>query len=382
VVQVEGVTFEILPKADRGGACEDSSLPPRWHGALVEMLTIARHVPVHAGVHGLLELRGHDLLSVFLLLFLDEVERLRRDGLARTYRTEEANEHQFRGRLAMAKHLRENLVHRERFFVAHTVFDADNLPNRILRQALRAVAATAARGEVADRSRRLLADYPEVSPLRVDPAHFDRLPRNRAFARYERALTLARWILDHLVPLPSSGGDPAFVYLVEMAVLFQEFVAVMFRRLAGDELTVRAQARQAFWPAGARWPRGLHPDLVVGTGGARVVIDTKWKTPGREGPTDEDLRQVYVYCDYFGAERGILLYPRTASSPEPWGGGYEGRPRRCELRYLDLFGADGRFDAAGVRSQLAALVGTTLTEGEADGRGRPGTGGRSLTGAP
>lgn len=351
VVQVDGVTFEILPKVDR--PTDGADAEAKWHGVLVEMLCIARHVPIHSGRHGMLELRERDLLSVFMLLFVDQVDRLVREGLARSYRGNQANLRQFRGRLLVKDHLRENLLHRERFFTAHTIFDEDNAANATLREALVAVSRCANEGEIADRSRRLLAIFPELKPRRRG---LSLLPHTRSLARYTDALTLARWILDHFVPSPTGGTDHAFVYLVDMNVLFQEFVATMLKRLTSPTLQVACQARRAFWPEEQTSRRGLKPDLVVTNSVGNLVIDTKWKAHGTKAPSDEDLRQVYVYCEYFEAKRGVLLYPKASSSPPVKSGTFLKRPVRCELQYLDLFNASGDFDPAGVRKQLLELT--------------------------
>ena len=40
-----------------------------------------------------------------------------------------------------------------------------------------------------------------------------------------------------------------------------------------------------------------------------IVIDTKWKTPDGFIPSDNDLKQMFVYNEYWKAQHGILLYP-------------------------------------------------------------------------
>jgi 5-methylcytosine-specific restriction enzyme subunit McrC len=288
-----------------------------------------------------------------MLLFIDQVDQLMREGLARSYRGHEANLRQFRGRLLVKDHLRENLLHRERFFTAHAIFDEDNTANATLREALVAVSHCAIDGDIADRSRRFLSVFPEVKPRRRKSSV---LPHTRSLARYADALTLARWILDHFVPSPTGGTEHAFVYLVDMNVLFQEFVATILKRLASSTLQVASQARCTFWPEEQASRRGLRPDLLVTVPLGNLVIDTKWKAHGIKAPSDEDLRQVFVYCEYFAAKRGVLLYPKAGNSPPPKVGTFVDRSVRCELQYLDLFDGNGDFDPAGVREQLRVLT--------------------------
>ena len=55
------------------------------------------------------------MFEAFVHLFLTSVVLLTRRGLARAYRTQEANLPCLRGRILFPQHVRENLVDRSRF---------------------------------------------------------------------------------------------------------------------------------------------------------------------------------------------------------------------------------------------------------------------------
>ena len=78
-----------------------------------------------------------DMFEAFVHLFLTSVVLLTRRGLARTYRTREANLACLRGRILFPPHLRENLVDRSRFYVGYDEFTADRPANRLIHLALR-----------------------------------------------------------------------------------------------------------------------------------------------------------------------------------------------------------------------------------------------------
>ena len=43
-----------------------------------------------------------------------------------------------------------------------------------------------------------------------------------------------------------------------------------------------------------------------------MVIDTKWKCPNENAPSDADLKQMYVYHKFWSVDHTILLYPSTS----------------------------------------------------------------------
>ena len=45
----------------------------------------------------------------------------------------------------------------------------------------------------------------------------------------------------------------------------------------------------------------------------RVIIDTKWKNIWQSKPSSNDLRQMYVYNDYWHSDEAYLLLPHTTS---------------------------------------------------------------------
>jgi 5-methylcytosine-specific restriction enzyme subunit McrC len=363
-VQVGELGIEILPKADRGAAKADEAL--RWRGALLEMLRVATGLRLHSPTDSSQTLARSRLLDLIVMRFLDEVERLLHEGLAKGYRTEEANGPRFRGRLLVAENLRENLVRADRFYVRFTEYDRDTLPNRILGAALEVLDELPLGASLAARVVRARALFPPLTPLRVTSELFERLRPARSTARYHGALLFARMILEQQVPELRAGATPVFALLFDMNVLWERYIAVLFRRACPAGLEVSTQESRRFWKTPEVPAKTVRPDVVVrrpGRPGAVLVADTKWKVLDGPTPADSDLQQMFVYNELFASPRAVLLYPRSPDGAVGRPGRYADRAHMCEARELGLFDKKGNSTP-----QVVAEIGELLEASLRDSR--------------
>lgn len=94
-----------------------------------------------------------------------------------------------------------------------------------------------------------------------------------------------------------------------MNVLWEQFLYVTLRTLKTSEITISAQTPRKFWqPEQGRHAR-LKPDIWIQHKDGNIILDTKWKNLNGKNPSPEDLRQMYVYHEYFGAKKVALVYP-------------------------------------------------------------------------
>jgi len=187
-----------------------------------------------------------------------------------------------------------------------------------------------------------------VSDVRVTAKSFDRLRLDRNTQCYFRALQLARLILLNYAPDLSGGDNNVVAILFDMNELFERFVMIHLHRarlkFGSKKIVVQGQLSKRFWGH-----KSIRPDVLLTVendqGVKQFIVDTKWKIPSGNPPSDEDLKQIYVYNLQFGSARGLLVYPRAdmgqevmrnqfaASSASP-------QLHSCETYFVDLFGPD------------------------------------------
>jgi len=111
-----------------------------------------------------------------------------------------------------------------------------------------------------------------------------------------------------------SGSEHMLALLFDMNKLWEEYIYRMLKRIEDPWIKVKVQTRKKFWEQ-----RTIRPDIVVSYSAngpeKQYVIDTKWKIIEHANPSDEDLKQMFVYNIYWEAEHSILLYPNTLQQP-------------------------------------------------------------------
>jgi len=248
-----------------------------------------------------------------------------------------------KGRLNLPKQLRKNQLHPERFYVQHTTFSHQHLFNQVLRAALIVLSKIYLNPTLKLQLQQVLAIFPKLPAYDVKPRDFDLLFQTKKYQRYQELLEISRLILFNFSPDIRSGRHHLFALLFDMNKLFEEYVFRRLKILENDQLKVQRQTAKPFWQR-----RMIRPDLLLQIGNKKYVLDTKWKVLNREAPSIEDLKQLYIYCQYFGAEQGVLIYPnvhRLANKKAlPFQPTEKGLPTKGQILFSNILEESGQLN--------------------------------------
>jgi 5-methylcytosine-specific restriction enzyme subunit McrC len=318
VVQVGRTVIEVLPKADRA-ECDDATAKAKWQNALLTMLREVYDLPLTSTTEADLHKRTSSILDFFFGLYVSDVEELVHQGLVKRYRRTRGNQTALKGRLDFPRHIHHNLIHQERFYVEHQVYDTDHLLHSLLKRALTLVADLGRDTEVTGRAKGLDWAFENVADRQLTPQTLDRIILDRKTAPYARAVQMAKMIVLNHAPDVKGGNMPLIGLMFNMNQLFEEFVFRILHKAArapefrNMDLSIRNQRSMRFWNR-----KTIRPDMVleyIQEGQhKRIIVDTKWKVPPNGKPNDADLKQMYVYNVQFDASYSVLLYPRTLGS--------------------------------------------------------------------
>jgi 5-methylcytosine-specific restriction enzyme subunit McrC len=278
VIQVGNITIEILPKISQVVEKGDKA---KWQKVLIDMLRECRWMQIHSHEKASLQFKPNSILEAYLELFIQECNGILRSGLIKKYRTVENNCTALKGKLLFGKQIQHNLVHKERFYTSHQIYDRENIFNQILVKALKLIPTICQSPFLKDKVYNLLLSFPDLEDITVNSSTFDKLIFNRKTLHYREAIEIAAMLLLNYRPDINAGQNHVLAILFDMNDLWEEYI---YRQLLRSK---------------------------------PLILDTKWKLPDNNIPADADLKQMFVYNEYWTGKNAVLLYPNATYSNEP-----------------------------------------------------------------
>ena len=193
---------------------------------------------------------------------------------------------------------------------------------------------------------RALQGFAETQPLGPESClgrNYDRLN-----ADYEPMHALCRFFLENGGPTHGAGERAMLPFIVDMARLYELFVAEWLKANLPEGIVVRSQVPVDLDAASSL---RFDVDLVLYEGGAdraRCVLDTKYKAA--PSPSPDDVAQVVAYAEALGCREAFLVYPGTLARP------LDVRVGGIRVRSL-AFSIGGDLEAAGRKFAQAVLGG-------------------------
>ena len=182
--------------------------------------------------------------------------------------------------------------------------------------------------------------FPKYS-RKINADDFERINNSRKHAPYERSLEIAKLLLLNFRPDLKAGKQNMIALMFDMNMLWEEYVFRVLKKELRREWDVYGQKRKRFWEK-----KVIKPDIVLQNRNTGVVyvIDTKWKLPERNKPSDNDLKQMFAYNHYWKCRHSLLLYPSASTESRDMKGAYSEKilidkqheDHFCSMGFLDL----------------------------------------------
>ena len=315
-----GTVVEVLPKIDlAGGRDSDYETTRRLFLRMLRCWHRFEKVP-KLPESGIRAVRRFPMLEVFVRQFLANLNTLTRGGLAKRYIPVEENVPYLRGRLLFREQIRENLVNRARFHVAHGELSVNRPANRLIHSVLAKLKPLVRHTE----NRRLLellrqllevAEVPQAANAHAD---WQRHRVDRSMPHYGPVMQWVGLFLFGQGLTTFTGWHRNLSLLFPMEQVFEDFVTHSFRRWQSDYRVTSQSPRKPLAKIENQDAFEMRPDISLWRG-ARVafILDAKWKEINalsddpKHGINQDDLYQLYAYAKGNGCDTVALVYPRT-----------------------------------------------------------------------
>ena len=253
------------------------------------------------------------LIEALVPVFAAAARRAFSRGLLHGYRTEEDALQTVRGRIRLDEQIRRRFGVPVPVEVRYDDYTVDVLPNRLIKAAaLRLLGLRLHQGsrvKLAD----VLANLEEVQTVAFSPGNLPKVRFDRLNEHYREVVELSRLILRHTSIEPLRGNVRASGFLVDMNVVFQEFVTQALRRalrLSEHTFPTDKDLPERIWLDEANRVR-LKPDLTWWVGEKCIFVgDAKYKKVDDKCVPNADLYQLLAYTTALDLPGGLLIYAK------------------------------------------------------------------------
>ena len=261
-----------------------------------------------------------NLYEIFINLYIQEVRRLVKNGIKSSYLNQEENLNVYKGKLLVNEHLKQNIAHKERFYVAVDEYQVNCPQNRLIKSTLLKLQQLTGSAQNSKEIRQLLVSFELVEPSKNYEKDFSKVVIDRTTKCYEVLLKWSKVFLKNKSFSMFSGTESARALLFPMEKVFEAYVAKNLKKRlnqAGWDVSIQDKGYYLFDTLnGEKYQKfALRPDLVITRPDESIIIlDTKWKSlinnkKANYGISQADMYQMYAYAKKYQASEVWLLYP-------------------------------------------------------------------------
>ena len=333
VIQIkDGTTIEILPKIRNLDEQKSKEI-------LIKMLKTLKKSPFKNFNTANLKASKMPLLEIFISMFLEELSKLIQKGIKSDYVQKEENLKFLKGKLKISEQIKQNSVHKERFFVQYEEFSSDRVENRLIKTTLEYLYKKSKSNKNQQRIREFLFVFDEIKISHNIKTDFEKVKLNRQMKDYEQVLLWCKTFLLENSFSPYKGNDIAFALLFDMNLLFESYVYDYLRKNGKFENIKNQDKKHHLAYENQNGKFALKPDIVIDEG--KIIVDTKWKSlsleKSNQGISQSDMYQLYAYgTKYENCEKLYLIYPKDEVERGNLYHYYEDKKLPLKILFFDL----------------------------------------------
>ena len=314
LIQIKnGFQIEILPKISFS---EGEDLGNKETKRIfLRMLRSMKDFPSKVFHEASLKADQMNLYELFINMYLQEVRQLVKRGIKSAYIQQQGNLRYYKGKILVSQHIKANVAHGERFYVAYDEFHPNRAENRLIKSTLLKLQQLTSNAQNAKLIRQLLTAFEMVEPSTNYQKDFSKTVIDRNTKDYAMLMQWSRVFLMNKSFTTFAGGHTSRALLFPMESVFESYVTQQMKRaLTPYGWDVSSQDKGYYLFTEPRRQFALRPDIVCKKDGRIVIMDAKWKSLINNewknyGISQGDMYQMYAYSKKYGTSEIWLLYP-------------------------------------------------------------------------
>ncbi len=320
VLRVRNKSFQIIPKLSRKeNGFDDYSRQAIRN--LFYMLTITRKLKIKNSDLAGLKRVNDDFFETLIYLYAKNLFDLIKNNVNKEYVDLEDNLTFLKGKLDFPRHIKNNSILKNKFYLHYEEFCEDNLLNQIFKYVTHVLLKTTKNHNNYKILQELSFLFDGVSFKRVAPDDFKKVHLNRLNSFYEPILNLAKIFTSNSSLELSSNNIDTFTFVFDMNDLFEEFIGQISKKIFfGSNYKVTMQKPVKYLVKEKNGTKKdlfkMMPDIEVSELKSKIpalIMDTKYKIlkdDSKDGIKQQDMYQMFAYSKKFNCKYIILLYPR------------------------------------------------------------------------
>lgn len=261
--------------------------------------------------------QNNRLFNFLLFLFPYYLKTAMRKGLFKRYVRNRYNDGNVKGRIDIARHIKQNTPFIGNVAYSQREFSYDNSLTELVRHTIEFIKRKPYGGHLLVRVKDEVKLVVEATPTyelydrqKVIEANKKNAIRHAYFREYLALQRLCLLILQHQKHQIGSGSRQIYGILFDGAWLWEEYVNSLIGDAFYHPMNKRGKGAQWLFAKNNGGNIGqIYPDFISRNNESRIIADAKYKPIGNIG--NRDYLQVLAYMFRFDAKAGYYLYPEA-----------------------------------------------------------------------
>jgi 5-methylcytosine-specific restriction enzyme subunit McrC len=322
VIQTENLSIEILPKIYNDKKEDETRT------IFIEMLKPLLNInEIQINKADLSTTKNRNIYELFITMFIKSVDKLIHKGIKSQYLEKEENQNFLKGKIQFNQHIKQNYIHKERFYVQFDEYMPNRVENRLIKSTIALLLKKTRDYENKKNLRQQLFIFDEVDFSFNHESNIKRVNLHRGMEHYKMPIKFAKLFLTHQSFTSLRGEENVFALLFPMQTVFEKYMEFVLKNskeeLRIDKLLVNGGKDEYFLTKNNCQMARLEPDyLLKMKDGKDVVTDAKWKVlEEREDKKKNcnkvsissiDVYQIFAYLNFYDCDNTALLFvPKT-----------------------------------------------------------------------